>query len=91
MADRPGGGAQVRQRGPAIADRIGDDRSRAANLNAIGVVHYLRGEYDAAQPLLERAVVLNEATGNLKEAGRVAANLGHLHAAQNRDDDALAA
>ncbi|HEY8245297.1 MAG TPA: adenylate/guanylate cyclase domain-containing protein [Casimicrobiaceae bacterium] len=77
--------------GLAIADRIGDDRTRAANLNAIGVVRYLRGEYDAAKPLLERAVALNEATGNPKEAGRVAANLGHLHAAQSRDDDALAA
>ena len=77
--------------GLAIAERVGDDRGRAANLNAIGVVRYLRGEYDAARPLLERAVALNESTNNPKEAGRVAANLGHLHAAQNRNDDALAA
>jgi adenylate cyclase len=77
--------------GLAIGDRIGDDRARAANLNAIGAVHLLRGEYDAAQPLLERAVALNEATGNAKEAGRVAANLGHLHAARNDNDAALAA
>ena len=77
--------------GLGVADRIGDDKGRAANLNAIGVVHYLRGEYDDAQPRLERAVVLNERTGNFREAGRVAANLGHLHAARNDNAAALAA
>ena len=78
------------RQGLAVAERIGDDRGRAANLNAIGIVHYLRGEYDEARPLLERALALYEATGVAKEGGRVAANLGHLHSAVNRYDEALA-
>lgn len=76
--------------GLALAERLGDDPGRAANLNAIGVVHYLRGDYDRARPLLERAQALYEAAGDPKEAGRVAANLGHLHSAVNRHDEALA-
>ena len=78
------------RQGLAVAERIGDDRGRAANLNAIGIVHYLRGEYDQARPLLERALALYEASGIAKEGGRVAANLGHLHSAVNRYDEALA-
>jgi hypothetical protein len=74
--------------GLAIADRIGDDRARAANLNAIGAVHLLRGEYDAARR--SGAVALNEATGNAKEADawrRTSAT----YAARNDNDAALAA
>ena len=77
--------------GLAVADRINDDRGRAANLNAVGIVHYLRGDYDRAKPMLERALALHESTGSAREAGRVAANLGHLHSALNRADEALAA
>lgn len=77
------------EEGLQVADRIHDDRGRATNLNAIGIVHYLRGDYDKALPLLERSLALHESTGSLESAGRVAANLGHLHAAVSRHAEAL--
>ena len=79
------------EQGLALAERLDHDRGRAANLNAIGVVHYLRGDSERARPLLERSLALHRKTGNLNSAGRVAANLGHLHASASRNAEALAA
>src|SRR5512139_1881506 len=44
------------EEGLRIALRLGHDRGRAANLNAIGVVHYLRGDYERARGLLEESL-----------------------------------
>ena len=74
--------------GLALSERLGHDRGRAANLNAIGIVHYLRGEYDAAKPLLLDALALHEKTGNTRSAGRVAANVAHLASALSGHDEA---
>ena len=79
------------EQGLALSERLNHDRGRAANLNAVGVVHFLRGDNERALPLLERSLALHRATGNANSAGRVAANLGHLHAAASRHAEALAA
>ena len=76
--------------GLAVSERLRHDRGRAANLNAIGVVHYLRGDYEAARPRLVEALALHEATGDVRSAGRVAANVAHLAAALSRHDEARA-
>ncbi len=86
----PDAALRYAQEGLQIAERLRYDRGRAANLNAVGIVHYLRGDFERAQPLLEEALVLHQSTGNLKSAGRVAANIGHLHAAVSRHAEALA-
>lgn len=86
----PDAALRYAQEGLQIAERLRYDRGRAANLNAVGIVHYLRGDFERAQPLLEEALVLHQSTGNLKSAGRVAANVGHLHAAVSRHAEALA-
>ena len=79
------------EQGLALSERLNHDRGRAASLNAVGVVHFLRGDNERALPLLERSLALHRATGNANSAGRVAANLGHLHAAASRHAQALAA
>ncbi|MBK9117418.1 MAG: tetratricopeptide repeat protein [Betaproteobacteria bacterium] len=79
------------EQGLALSERLNHDRGRAANLNAVGVVHYLRGDNERALPLLERSLALHRTTGNVNSAGRVAANIGHLHAAASRHAEALAA
>lgn len=78
------------EEGLRIAERLNYDKGRAASLNGIGVAHYLRGEIERARPLLERSLALYRATGNLKSAGSVAANLGHLQAAESRHAEAIA-
>ena len=78
------------EEGLRIAERLGYDRGRAASLNAIGVVHYLRGDYERARGLLEEALALHQSTGNTKSAGSVAANQEHLQAAVSRHAEATA-
>jgi tetratricopeptide (TPR) repeat protein len=78
------------EEGLRIAVRVGHDRGRAASLNAIGVVHYLRGDYERARGFLEQSLALHKRTGNTKSAGSVAANLGHLDVALSRHAEALA-
>jgi class 3 adenylate cyclase/tetratricopeptide (TPR) repeat protein len=78
------------EEGLRIAERLGYDRGRAASLNAIGVVHYLRGDYERARGALEESLALHKRTGNTKGAGSVAANLGHLNVAVSRHAEALA-
>jgi class 3 adenylate cyclase len=84
----PDAALRYAREGLALAERLRDDHARASNLNVTGVVHYLRGDYDVARPLLGQAIALYEATGDARSAGRTAANLAHLESASNRYDEA---
>lgn len=67
------------------------DSDNAAYLDTLGWVHYKRGEYDAAMPLLERAVRANPDAPDLQfHLGMAHYRLGDRAAAKERLEKALA-
>ncbi|HJW73224.1 MAG TPA: adenylate/guanylate cyclase domain-containing protein [Geothrix sp.] len=76
--------------GRAIAERLHYRKGLAACLNSLGAVQNIQGKFDQALPLFLEAAKLYEEDGNLLKAGRSIANMGHVHAAQSRNAEALA-
>jgi DNA-binding SARP family transcriptional activator len=67
-----------------------DDLVRQANvLNNLGVLHYLRGDYGQAGPLLEEALDCARRSGYARQEAFVLASIGDLYADLDAPDAAL--
>jgi CHAT domain-containing protein/tetratricopeptide (TPR) repeat protein len=53
-----------------LADRLGDDASRAASLRALGHVHYRRRKYEKSLDLYQESLAIYQRLGDALEAGR---------------------
>ena len=53
-----------------LADRLGDDASRAASLRALGHVHYRKRKYEKSLDLYQESLAIYQGLGDTLEAGR---------------------
>ena len=53
-----------------LADRLGDDASRAASLRALGHIYYRKRKYEASLELYQESLGIYQRMGNELEAGR---------------------
>jgi tetratricopeptide (TPR) repeat protein/transcriptional regulator with XRE-family HTH domain len=73
-----------------LLDELGRERDAARACEKLGVALYLTGRYDAALPMLERAVEAYHLLGDLEGQRRTLAQIGWVHAVRGTSEEGIA-